>query len=124
MANEKQNEFISSGVNRCRRCDRPLSDPNDIYGWCCAEILGLGNYQEATSALDGNELKLYNTYLDKYVLSDIKTTNSTPARKTSFLPTTDWKVASKIIARNATAIKNAGAYYGVNPAIIAACIYT
>lgn len=40
------------------------------------------------------------------------------------MPKTDWKVASEIIMRNATAIKNAGEYYGVNPAIIAACIYT
>ena len=37
---------------------------------------------------------------------------------------TPWQQASEIIKRNAQAIKNAGAYYGVNPAIIASCIYT
>lgn len=35
-----------------------------------------------------------------------------------------WQEASDIIRRNAQGIKNAGAYYGVNPAIIAGCIYT
>lgn len=42
----------------------------------------------------------------------------------ALLPDTNWQDASDIIIRNATAIKNAGAYYGVNPGIIAACIYT
>ena len=36
----------------------------------------------------------------------------------------DWREASEIIRSNAWAIKNAGAYYGVNPAILAGCIYT
>ena len=36
----------------------------------------------------------------------------------------DWRDASNIIRRNAQAIINAGSYYGVNPAIIASCIYT
>ena len=36
----------------------------------------------------------------------------------------DWRDASEIIRRNAQAIKDAGSYYGVNPAIIASCIYT
>ena len=35
-----------------------------------------------------------------------------------------WEKASEIIKRNADAIINAGNYYKVNPAIIAACIYT
>ncbi len=35
-----------------------------------------------------------------------------------------WQEASNIIRENAWAIKNAGAYYGVNPAILAGCIYT
>ena len=35
-----------------------------------------------------------------------------------------WQQASEIIKRNAQEIKNAGSYYGVNPAIIAGCIYT
>ncbi len=34
------------------------------------------------------------------------------------------KKASAVITRNAEYIKNAGSYYNVNPAIIAACIYT
>lgn len=38
--------------------------------------------------------------------------------------TISWEEASDIISRNAWAIKNAGAYYGVNPAILAGCIYT
>ena len=28
-------------MNRCRRCNREISDPNAIYGWRCAEILGV-----------------------------------------------------------------------------------
>ena len=35
-----------------------------------------------------------------------------------------WQEASEIIQRNSNGIKNAGAYYNVNPAIIASCIYT
>ena len=27
--------------NRCHRCDRVLSDPNAVFGWRCAEILGV-----------------------------------------------------------------------------------
>ena len=27
--------------NRCQRCDRELSDPNAVFGWRCAEILGV-----------------------------------------------------------------------------------
>ena len=27
--------------NRCQRCDRVLSDPNAVFGWRCAEILGV-----------------------------------------------------------------------------------
>lgn len=84
----------------------------------------IGNYQNVARALDVDESELYNAYLEKYVLSEVKTSEDSSTRKASFLPTTDWKVASEIITRNATAIKNAGAYYGVNPAIIAACIYT
>lgn len=35
-----------------------------------------------------------------------------------------WEQAADIIRRNAAGIKHAGAYYHVNPAIIAGCIYT
>ena len=27
--------------NRCQRCNRELSDPNAVFGWRCAEILGV-----------------------------------------------------------------------------------
>lgn len=125
MSKENQNKNYD-GQNRCRRCDRPLSDPKDIYGWRCAEIVGLGNYQRAADILDEERLKGYNAYVTKYLVNDrssaIVNTNSTT--QVSFLPTTSRKDASAIIVNNATAIKNAGAYYGVNPAIIAACIFT
>ena len=29
--------------NRCKRCNRELSDPNADYGWICAQILGVSN---------------------------------------------------------------------------------
>ena len=58
------------------------------------------------------------------LLNDPNITGSSLVSKVSFLSATDWRDASKSIVRNANAIKNAGAYYGVNPAIIAACIYT
>lgn len=29
--------------NRCKRCNRVLSDPDAVYGWKCAEILGVAN---------------------------------------------------------------------------------
>ena len=106
--------------------------------------MGLNNYHTIADSLDSNELLLYNAYVSKYLaddntlvdnladtntLSDNLTIDSnisdnSSLSKVSFLPTTNWQKASKIIERNATAIKNAGLYYGVNPAIIAACIYT
>ena len=27
--------------NRCQRCNRELSDPDAVFGWRCAEILGV-----------------------------------------------------------------------------------
>ncbi len=133
MKNENK-RMTNDGQNRCRRCDRPLSDPRDIYGWRCAEIMGLNNYYTPVDELDNDELLLYNPYLAKHLPDDYadsnelvmayNPTNIDSDDKNSFLSTTDWQEASEIIVRNATAIKNAGAYYGVNPAIIAACIYT
>ena len=88
---------------------------------------------QATTALDSDGLLLYNSYIDRFLSDDAENektftesniSNIGPSSKTSFLFATDWKDASEIIVRNATAIKNAGSYYGVNPAIIAACIYT
>lgn len=67
----KENK-IYDGQNRCRRCDRPLSDPNDIYGWRCAEIVGLNNYDEIASMLDENSLKVYNAYVERYLPEGVK----------------------------------------------------
>ena len=52
-----------AGKNRCRRCDRPLSNPNDVYGWRCAQIVGANKYDEIASMLDENSLKEYNAYI-------------------------------------------------------------
>ncbi|MBQ4145373.1 MAG: hypothetical protein IJD36_01975 [Clostridia bacterium] len=108
--------------------DRPLSDPNALYGWRCAQILGYDNYKRTVNLLDETALDGYNRYVAKYLANNsvnyAKIVKSISKEKKSMLPTTDWKVASEIIKRNANAIKNAGDYYGVNPAIIAACIYT
>ena len=41
MGTEKKNKSYD-GQNRCRRCDSPLSNPNDTYGWRCEQILGFG----------------------------------------------------------------------------------
>lgn len=126
MSKENQNKKYD-GQNRCRRCDRPLSDPNDIYGWRCAQIVGFDTYQKMVSTLDEEALKIYNAYVTKYLgdSSRSRTTANTKATKQEhFLPTTSRKDAAAIITNNATAIKDAGAYYGVNPAIIAACIFT
>ena len=118
------NELIQDGRNRCKRCNRPLNNPNDLYGWRCAQIVGLENYQRIASTLDEDALKAYNAYVVNYLDKSKTDTNSSSKKKHTLFPTTDWKTASEIIKRNATAIKDAGAYYGVNPAIIAACIYT
>ena len=59
------------GQNRCRGCDRPLSDPNDIYGWRCAEIVGSGEKSQ-TNTLDGKESLLYNNFTNQYLLNDRK----------------------------------------------------
>ena len=59
MSKENKN----GGQNRCRRCDRPISDPNAIYGWRCAQIVGANKYDEIASMLDENSLKEYNAYI-------------------------------------------------------------
>lgn len=68
MGKEKKND----GQNRCRRCDRPLSDPNDIYGWRCAEIVGMNHYDEIASMLDENSLIGYNAYVEHYLPEGVK----------------------------------------------------
>lgn len=130
MSKENKN----GGQNRCKRCDRPLSNPNDVYGWRCAQIVGANKYDEIASMLDVNAMEMYNRYMvdylskdndGKYRYTNVRSVNGDNSmNKVAWLPNTDWKTASEIIAKNATAIKNAGKYYEVNPAIIAACIYT
>ena len=56
MSKENQND----GVNRCRRCNRPLKDPTDTYGWWCAKLLGLDFFVEEDSELDYYDLGVYN----------------------------------------------------------------
>ena len=65
MKTKKQKTY--DGQNRCRRCDRPLSDPNDIYGWRCAEIVGLGGGDQV-DILDDGELLLYNDDINLHPL--------------------------------------------------------
>ena len=37
----KTKKYIRKMENRGQRCDRVLSDPNAVFGWRCAEILGV-----------------------------------------------------------------------------------
>lgn len=71
MSKENQND----GVNRCRRCNRPLKDPTDAYGWWCAQIVGLDNYKKADETLDDDVLPLYNDYVSNHLAED-KTDNA------------------------------------------------
>ncbi len=71
MPKENKKKIID-GQNRCRRCDRPLSNPNDIYGWRCAQIVGLNKYNEIANMLDENSLNVYNTYVSTYLSEDDK----------------------------------------------------
>lgn len=64
------NEFIQDGRNRCKRCNRPLSNSNDLYGWRCAQIIGIDNYQRIASTLDEDALKGYNAYVVNYLKAD------------------------------------------------------
>ncbi|MBR5152142.1 MAG: hypothetical protein IKW60_01240 [Clostridia bacterium] len=67
----KETKIVDDGQNRCRRCDRPLSNPSDIYGWRCAEIVGQNTYQEMASLLDENTLKGYSAYTETYLSKDM-----------------------------------------------------
>lgn len=111
------------GQNRCRRCDRPISDITAKYGAWCAKIMG-SYVDDETLYLEKNDYEMRSPYNDEQQLINMYDNITNNTNKVSFLPATDWREASDIIRRNATAIKNAGAYYQVNPAIIAACIYT
>lgn len=63
MSKENQNKKYD-GQNRCRRCDRPLSDPNANYGWWCAKLVGLDFYVEEDKNLDDDDLNMYNKNID------------------------------------------------------------
>ncbi|MBQ2614798.1 MAG: hypothetical protein IJB80_05680 [Clostridia bacterium] len=68
----KENEkIIDDGQNRCRRCDRPLIDPNDIYGWRCAKIVGQGGHGELPT-LDETATNAYNAYVESYLSEGIE----------------------------------------------------
>ena len=69
MSNKKE-QIIYDGQNRCRRCDRPLSDPNALYGWRCAQIVGYDNYLRTVSLLDETTLDGYNNYVARYLSKD------------------------------------------------------
>ena len=60
MSKENQKKEYD-GQNRCRRCDRPLIDPNDIYGWRCEKIVGFGS-NNTKGVLDGGKLLTYNDF--------------------------------------------------------------
>ena len=72
MAKENQNKK-NDGQNRCRRCDRPLKDPNANYGWWCAQIVGLDRYKQIVSSLDENAMEMYNRYIVDYLYKDGQT---------------------------------------------------
>lgn len=79
----KENEKnINDGQNRCRRCDRPLKDPTANYGWWCAQIVGINNYQNIVSILDDNELKVYNAYVENYLSEDIESSEESLIKTT------------------------------------------
>jgi hypothetical protein len=57
-------------MNRCRRCHRELTDQNALYGWRCAEILGVSETLDNSSDETWNEyIKLFteaNEYLAQH----------------------------------------------------------
>ena len=79
MSKENQNKKYD-GQNRCRRCDRPLKEPTANYGWWCAQIVGANYDKEAESILDGDALKLYNTYRSTYLVEDDKPVANTSGK--------------------------------------------
>ncbi len=48
--------------NRCKRCNRKLSNPNDDYGWRCAEILGIDS---AADNFSEDYRTAFNTSIEK-----------------------------------------------------------
>lgn len=62
-------------VNKCRRCDRELSDPNALFGWRCAEYLGL-------SGLSAEVLKTHKELFDECLQKTVKMLGSSKLRLT------------------------------------------
>lgn len=72
MSKENQSKRYD-GQNRCRRCNKPLKDPNANYGWWCAQIAGLDRYKQMISSLDENVVEMYNRYVADYLYKDSQT---------------------------------------------------
>ncbi len=79
MVNENQNKMYD-GQNRCKRCNRPLSNPNDNYGWWCAKLMGLDFYVEEDRKLDDNNFSVYNKDYGVAYLSNRSAYSSEKAR--------------------------------------------
>lgn len=56
-------------TNRCRRCNRPLMNEEAVYGWRCAEILGVSEFmatadEETFSRFTHGIINADNLYID------------------------------------------------------------
>ena len=71
---------IQSSVNRCRRCNRKLSNPYSVYGWRCARKLGVAE------TLNYSGDKAYRSYMDGIRKADefIKINKINPKKKNIF----------------------------------------
>ncbi len=71
---------IQSSVNRCRRCNRKLSNPYAVYGWRCARKLGVAE------TLNYSGDKAYRSYMDGIRKADefIKINKINPKKKNIF----------------------------------------
>ena len=81
--------------NRCRRCNRKLKDPNAIYGWRCAKIVGENGY-----ILSSNRL-IEQSFYDTKVISDLLVANgnenlSTPEWIDLLSSITKWLLAAGV----------------------------
>ena len=101
----------SGDTNPFRYCGEYFdSETQSIYLRARYYSPASGRFTQQDPARDG---------LNWYVYCSSNPVNSVDP--TGLIP---WEEASEIIKRNAQTIINAGEYYGVNPAIIASCIYT
>lgn len=55
--------------NRCRRCNRKLKDPNALYGWRCAKIVGENGYILSSDRL------IEQAFYDSIVISNLLAAN-------------------------------------------------